>query len=130
MFELTIESVFSAAHALAVAGVRETLHGHDWHVTATIAGESLDEDGLLCDFHTAKDALDQVTGEFNNRNLNETPPFCDDDREPVNPTAEQVARHIHTELSGRLNDSLAPNARITSVRVTESPGCSATYRAG
>ena len=50
MYHLTIETVFSAAHALSINGVRETVHGHDWRVTATIEGSVLDKDGLLCDF--------------------------------------------------------------------------------
>jgi 6-pyruvoyltetrahydropterin/6-carboxytetrahydropterin synthase len=119
MFELTVEAEFAAAHALRIAGTPEPTHGHNWKVKVTIAGPSLDSDGLLCDFHTIEEALHLIVGRFHNRNLNETTPF---DR--VNPTAELVAKHIA--------DSLIPmmpaEAGLVSVRVTEAPGCAATYK--
>ncbi len=122
MYLLTIHTVFSAAHALSINGVRETLHGHDWNVLATIGGEQLDDDGLLCDFHTVKDVLGDITGELNSRNLNDLAAFSE-----RNASAELVAKHIFDELHARLDDALAPHARVISVRVTESPGCAATY---
>jgi 6-pyruvoyltetrahydropterin/6-carboxytetrahydropterin synthase len=122
MFELTVEAEFCAAHALIIAGTREAMHGHNWRVTATIGGESLDPDGLLCDFHTVEEVLHDITGALNNRNLHDVPPFT-----TVNPTAENVAKHIGDELHRRLGDGLAPHARVRSVRVTEAPGCAATY---
>ena len=123
MFELSVESGFSAAHALVIQGERETLHGHDWRVTATVAGPTLDRDGLLCDFHAIEAALAGVTGRLHNQNLNEIEPF---DR--LNPSAEHVARHIFDELSRGLVGVLPAGARIASVRVTEAPGCAAIYR--
>lgn len=122
MFELTIESEFCAAHALSIGGVREPVHGHNWHVTVTLAGQTLDSDGLLCDFHTVKDSLDEVIAPLNNADLNACAPFL-----KTNPSAEHVARHIARELSHRLAP-LAPMARVSAVRVTEAPGCAATFR--
>lgn len=119
MYELSIESRFSAAHAIRIAGEREPLHGHDWLVTLTIAGETLDSDGLLCDFHSVEEALGDITTKFHNHNLNDIPPF-----NSVNPTAEHVARHIADAIA----PMLPAEARVVSVRVTEAPGCAATYR--
>lgn len=124
MFEITVQTEFSAAHALTIAGKREPVHGHNWQVTVCIAGETLDGDGLLCDFHTLEETLGQVIDPFRNANLNTTPPF---DRE--NPTAENVAKYIGTQLSSRLDAGLAPHAGIAWVRVTEATGCAARYRA-
>jgi 6-pyruvoyltetrahydropterin/6-carboxytetrahydropterin synthase len=137
-YELEVQGVFAAAHAIVIAGVREPLHGHDWNVTATIAGEDLDSDGLLVDFHAVKRNLDEITAGLHNRNLNETAPF---DR--VNPTAENVAGFLLSELSRRMR-SKAPEhpksrlrrtsssrpthtaARVVKVRVTEAVGCAAS----
>jgi len=119
MYELTIEAVFSAAHAITIGGVREAMHGHDWRVTATIAGETLDDDGLLCDFHEVERSLRDITGRFHNRTLNEVAPF-----DETNPTAELVARHIGEELAGRLPG----NVSLVNVRVTEAVGCAAVWR--
>ncbi len=121
MYELSIETTFSAAHAIVIRGVREPVHGHDWHVTAVLAGEHLDEDGLLCDFHEAHEKLDSIVEPFRNRSLNEVAPFT-----TKNPTAELVARHI----AGELADELPSGVRIASVRVTEAVGCAATFVPG
>ena len=123
MYVLTVESVFSAAHAIVIRGEREAVHGHDWRVTATIEGPELDGDGLLCDFHAAEGALREITGRFHNRSLNETAPF-----DAVNPTAENVARHIGETLASRL--ALPDGVRVAGVRVTEAVGCAAAWRGG
>jgi 6-pyruvoyltetrahydropterin/6-carboxytetrahydropterin synthase len=120
MFQLQVEGEFCAAHAIMIAGAREPLHGHNWRVTAVVEGSTLDSDGLLCDFHTVKAVLDEIIAPFHNRNLNEVDPFT-----RLNPTAELVARHIADALAGRLDEALAPHARVHSVRVTESIGCAA-----
>ena len=123
MFEIRVESDFSAAHAITIAGTVEALHGHNWHVVATLAGKELDSDGLLCDFHTVEGVLGEIIGPFQNQNLNSVQPF---DR--INPSAENVARYIAEDLQRRLGDALAPHARVASVSVTEAPRCVATYR--
>lgn len=124
VYELTVEHAFSAAHALRIGGVTETLHGHDWRVTATIRGTTLDADGLLCDFHTVHEVLVELCAPFHNSTLNAVPPF---DR--TNPTAELVARHLVEALAERLDPALSPNAHVRCVRVTEAIGCAAVaYR--
>jgi 6-pyruvoyltetrahydropterin/6-carboxytetrahydropterin synthase len=123
MYELTIEDEFCAAHALTISGVREEVHGHNWRVCVAVGGENLDPDGLLCDFHTVEEVLAAVVEPFNNRDLNSVAPF---DR--LNPSAEHVARYIAREMSHRLDQSLAPFARVLWARVTEARGCTATYR--
>lgn len=142
MYRLEVNAVFSAAHAIMIAGRREPLHGHDWHVTATIAGDHVDADGLLVDFHLVQSSLNQIVGRWHNRNLNDTSPF---DR--INPTAELVCKQIADELQSRLSSSVVSGTsdnlavqsgrngggqpqvrpRVLSVRVTEAVGCAATY---
>ena len=123
MYEITVDREFCAAHALEIQGTRETLHGHNFRVTVTIAGDKLDSDGLLCDFHTVNAVLKDICRPFVNANLNDTPPF-----NRVNPTAELIAKHIGDQMISRLEASLAPAARIAAVRVTETTGCAAVYR--
>lgn len=125
MYRLCVETTFAAAHAILIAGQREPNHGHNWHVTVALAGERLDADGLLVDFHAVEGLLAEITGPFRNADLNTTPPF---DR--INPTAEHVARHIAQTLDRRVRESgldRATGARVVSARVTEAPGCSVTY---
>ncbi len=123
MFEISVITEFSAAHAISIAGRTEPLHGHNWRVTAAIVADSLDADGLVCDFHAVERSLRDILGPFNNANLNETPPF-----DQVNPTAEQIALHIGERLSELLAGALPAGARVGSVEVTEAPGCAAIYR--
>ncbi len=122
MYEIRVEHEFAAAHALSISGAREPVHGHNWRVTAVIAGAALDDDGLLADFHTIEHALHETCAPFHNANLNERAPF---DR--VNPTAELVAKHIADTLADQLDDALAPHARVHSVAITEAPRCRAIY---
>ena len=118
MFELRIRRTFAAAHAIVMAGVREPMHGHNWEVTVAVAGDTLDADGLLCDFHLLEKALDETIRPFMNRSLNETAPF---DR--VNPTAELVAQHIAQAVAARLPIEV----RVKEVRVVEAPQCEACF---
>lgn len=124
MFELTIQAEFCAAHALIISGVRETTHGHNWRVEVGIVGSTLDNDGLLCDFHTVEAMLEQVIEPFQNADLNKVQPFT-----TLNPSAENVAWHIAQRLSELLDESLAPHARVGWTSVTEAPGCKAKYLA-
>jgi 6-pyruvoyltetrahydropterin/6-carboxytetrahydropterin synthase len=122
-FEITVETEFCAAHALTVSGVVEPRHGHNFRVRAVVGGNSLDSDGLLCDFHTVGEILREIIEPFSNQDLNEIPPFDD-----VNPSAENLAQHIADKLAEELDESLAPHARVVSVQVSEATGCWATYR--
>ncbi len=119
MYELTVESTFSAAHAITIRGEREPLHGHDWRVTLTVAAPTLDPDGLICDFHALHELLRAAIAPFHNRALNDVPPF---DR--LNPTAEHVARHVGQAVAR----SLPPGITLNSARVTEAPGCAAIWK--
>ena len=119
MYELTIETVFSAAHAIDLPGGRELLHGHDWRVTICLAGEQLDKWGLLVDFHTIEDELHKIVKPFHNHTLNDVPPF-----DEVNPTAEHVAQHIGQALRKVLPEGVS----LAWSRVTEAPGCAAVWK--
>lgn len=123
MFKLTVETEFAAAHAIVMQGRREPMHGHNWRVTLTVAGPRLDDDGLLCDFHAVEAALRDAVGPLHNGDLNQAPAMAD-----VNPTAENVARRIAELVDEALAPDLPDGVHIAAVRVTEAPGCAATYR--
>lgn len=122
MFTIQVTHEFCAAHTISILGNQEPIHGHNFITTATISGATLDDDGLLCDFHTVQDQLIDICKPFTNNNLNETPPF-----DKCNPTAELIAKHIADELADRLDESLSPHAKVHSVSITEAPNCLATY---
>src|SRR6478736_2475736 len=57
------EHVFSAAHFITFANQCERLHGHNYHVTAEIAGP-LEENHLVIDFLLVRRELLDITSEL------------------------------------------------------------------
>lgn len=118
MFTLTVKAEFAGAHNLrGYEGSCERLHGHNWKVEVAIAGKELDGIGVLVDFKEIKARLKEKLSEWEHRYLNEVPPF---DR--VNPSAENLARQLHEDLSAALNRAGARVSRVT-VWETEQSGC-------
>ena len=119
-YSLRVRGRFEAAHHLtSYRGAPEPVHGHSWQVEAVLITGRLDAEGMGFDFVQIKGALDELTGRFHHRHINEVPPF---DRRT--PTTEHLAEWFHEELSNRL-----PGAPIAAVTVWEGPDCSATYEA-
>jgi 6-pyruvoyltetrahydropterin/6-carboxytetrahydropterin synthase len=121
MFEVTVERDFASAHALRnYKGACENVHGHNWKVQVVIAGEKLDETGMLIDFLDVKHMLDAIVDRLDHQFLNEVPPF-----DAINPSAENLAGHFFDKLADGLN-SLP--VRVKEVKVWETAVQSATYR--
>lgn len=126
-WRLTVRDEFSAGHALRhYQGKCERLHGHNFAVELTVEGERLTPDTeLLLDFKTLKSALKETLRELDHRVLNETPPF-----ERINPSSENLARHIWRAMADRLAADVDPQARavrLISVSVSEKGSQTATY---
>jgi 6-pyruvoyltetrahydropterin/6-carboxytetrahydropterin synthase len=122
VYELTIIVNFEAAHRLPdYPGKCSRLHGHNWKVEVTVAGQELDKLGMLIDFRVLKQEVNKVIETLDHYYLNEIEPFRE-----VNPTAENIARYIH----GELNHHLASTRDVTvkSVKVWESLHSAAVYR--
>ena len=120
MYEITIETSFSAAHRLrGYEGKCERLHGHNYRVEMALVGEQLNGIGLLMDFRDAKRLLGEVVGRLDHRCLNEMAPF-----DELNPTAEHIARYVCDEVTR----SAPRGVSVARVTCWESEKCSATYR--
>lgn len=119
MYQLTVTKRFAAAHRLQnYQGQCANLHGHTWQLEVTVKGEKLDHNGMLLDFKTLKELVGRVTSDLDHQYLNDLPFFS-----RINPTAENLARHIY----GRLRALLAPELKLDLVRVWESPDAWAGY---
>ena len=126
MFELTIEIPFSAAHRICGhSGPCAGLHGHNYRALIRVAGEQLDELGMLVDFAELKRICAEVLGPLDHSYLNDLPQFGQ-----VNPTAEALARHIYLGLAPKLAAATGNRTRVAQVSVFESERSSATYREG
>ncbi|MBN1829374.1 MAG: 6-carboxytetrahydropterin synthase [Deltaproteobacteria bacterium] len=120
MYEVTVKRSFSAAHALAIGGKCEQLHGHNFGVEVTIGSADLSPEGLVIDFRLLKAWLDEIIGNLDHRFLNDVPVL-----RGTNPTSEHIAKHIFDCISGRQDLGCL---RVISVTVSESDNSRATYR--
>ncbi|MFX4260681.1 6-carboxytetrahydropterin synthase QueD [Pelotomaculum propionicicum] len=125
MYEITVRTRFAAAHYLKdYDGPCARLHGHTWHIEATFRGNMLDSKGMLLDFGEVKRKIKAIVDELDHNTLNEVEPFCGSSEN--NPTVENLARYIYYRLKGQ-GDGHDQAAKISRVRVWESPDTSATY---
>ena len=119
MFELTIKTEFAAAHCLReYEGACERLHGHNYKIDAVLCGERLGDQGMLIDFKEIKAALADITAGLDHVFLNDAEPFAE-----INPTAENIAKHIAEALAARLPEGVG----VKAVTVWESDRCGATF---
>ncbi|MBI5586750.1 MAG: 6-carboxytetrahydropterin synthase QueD [Deltaproteobacteria bacterium] len=119
MYELIVETSFSAAHNLrGYNGACENLHGHNWKVEVRVISNELDRVGMVIDFKRLKGETNKIIEALDHKYLNEVPPF---DRE--NATAENISRLIHTKLK----ESLSPAIKVARVTVWESENAAAAY---
>ena len=120
MYELKIISQFAAAHQLmGFEGGCEDLHGHNWKIEVYVTGMELEKNGLLMDFKLIKDATKSALDEMDHKFLNELNAF-----RSLNPSSENIARHVFNSLSRRLNSQ---GVRVSKVTAWESDTACASY---
>jgi 6-pyruvoyltetrahydropterin/6-carboxytetrahydropterin synthase len=123
MFEVSVDQSFAAAHNLRdYKGKCENLHGHNYKVRVTLAGQELDSTGLLYDFVNLKHAMQTVIRSLDHVYLNEFPPF-----DKLNPSAENIAKYIYEEMAKELPKA-GNGTVVSSITVWESDLTAATYR--
>jgi 6-pyruvoyltetrahydropterin/6-carboxytetrahydropterin synthase len=119
MYEIVVEHMFAAAHALRnYNGKCENVHGHNYRVQVGLEGAALDENGLLYDFTELKKRLRATSEYFDHRFINELKPF-----DQANPTAENIAKFIFDEIQREIKP-----AALAYVRVWETDTSCAIYR--
>ncbi|OHB60558.1 MAG: hypothetical protein A2167_06445 [Planctomycetes bacterium RBG_13_46_10] len=119
MFTINVKTSFQASHQLMLPdGSKEPLHNHHWIASASVSSETLNDIGIVMDFHQLKSALDKITSEFNNISLNKIDYFCRN-----NPTAENIAKYIYQKLELVLLKGL----ELRSVKVEEEAGFFAEF---
>ncbi len=119
-YTLKVVTDFAAAHSLrGYPGDCAKLHGHNWKVEVEVVASRLDEIGIGLDFKTIRKEAKAVCDRLDHEYLNELPPF---DR--INPTAENIAAHIFTELRRRLDSD---TVRVAAVTIWETERASVRY---
>ena len=120
MYELKVLSQFAAAHQLRdFKGQCEKLHGHNWKIEVHVTGKELGNDGLLIDFRLIKEATKMVLEELDHKFLNELEPF-----KILNPSSENIARHVFKSLSMKLDRE---ELKVSKVTAWESDSACASY---
>jgi len=122
-FVVRVEARFEAAHFLReYRGISEPLHGHSYKVEAELAarGGGVDGDAIAVDFVSAKRKLEALAKRLDYGCINDVAPFTD-----INPSAENIARWFHGELSAAVADE---SALVRTVTVWEGPVNAVTFR--
>jgi 6-pyruvoyltetrahydropterin/6-carboxytetrahydropterin synthase len=123
MFEVSVEDTFAAGHALrGYRGKCENLHGHNYKVSVTLAGETLDHIGLLYDFKDVKAVLNEVIDRFDHQYLNDVEPFRE-----MNPSAENMAKHFYLEIRAKMQKATIGRVPVKNVNIWETDTTTATY---
>lgn len=125
MFQLTVEGQFSAAHQIrGHDGMNGKLHGHNYRVIVRMAGDSLNELGILVDYAVVRDSLTHVITRLEHEYLNDLELF-----RGLQPTCELTAqlifRHLKQDLYG--GKGLPESVRLQEVIVNESDKQGVTY---
>ena len=119
MFELVVETDFSAAHNLReYKGQCEKLHGHNWKIQVVLKAEKLDRLGMVMDFREVKRVIGGIMNKFDHAYLNELADF-----KVLNPTTENLSKILYNELK----NSLPPGVKVSRVTTWETECCGATY---
>jgi 6-pyruvoyltetrahydropterin/6-carboxytetrahydropterin synthase len=121
MFEISVDYTFAAGHALrGYKGKCENVHGHNYKVRVRVAGEEVNNIGLLMDFVDLRAAIKTMVEAWDHRFLNDLPPF-----DKLNPSAENMARVFYEGIDA---DVRKHGAHVSSVTVWETDTTSATYK--
>ena len=140
MVELTRRATFSASHYYwndawteaknqQVFGrcARRNGHGHNYTLEVTVAGEPDPVTGFVVDLKWLKDVMEsEVLAAYDHRHLNlEVPEFKES---KLIPTTENIAIATWKRLEPAVTQ--AAGARLSRVRVYETPEIFAEYRGG
>jgi 6-pyruvoyltetrahydropterin/6-carboxytetrahydropterin synthase len=123
MYELTVEREFSSGHFLRnYHGRCENPHGHNYKVRLTLAGNELDQAGLLLDFKLIKQVMRPVIDRIDHQMLNDLEPFT-----TLNPSAENIARYFYEQTNQQLDGMTQGRVRVKDCTIWETDTTSATY---
>ena len=65
MYEVSVKRTFSAAHRLEdIGGKCEDLHGHNFSIEVSVAGDRLNSQGVVVDFRILKEWIDHILADL------------------------------------------------------------------
>lgn len=100
MFEIKIETHFSAAHHLLnYDGACENQHGHNWKVEVYLQGDTLDKSGILVDFKILKKEVNELLDTLDHKDINTLEMFKD-----KSPSSENISQYLYFELKKKFEN--------------------------
>lgn len=116
MFEVKIETSFSAAHHLLnYKGNCENQHGHNWKVEVYVRGCELDKSNILVDFKILKKTVNEIIDYLDHKDINELEEFRE-----VSPSSEIISKFIYQKTKEKIPG-------VSRVNVWETPTSRASY---
>ena len=95
------------------------MHGHNWKVEVEVSGNVLDNVGMVLDFKDIRNSTNDIVNKLDHRFLNDLKPFKE-----INPTAENIAKYIFSELSKAVNNN---ETKIKSIKLWETEKSAVMY---
>jgi len=113
-YEISLDVFFNARHAVISDGTRGVVHAHSYRLAATFRAQILSkEEAFAVGYQQLRERIKQVASAYNNRFLNDLPPF-----RRIQPTTEALSAVIYQQIQ-RLIDGLPVD--LVRVTVYESP---------
>ena len=108
-YTLKILTDFASAHTLRnYPGACSRMHGHNWKVELEIEATQLNDIGIAIDFKQMKKATNEVCDRLDHQYLNDIEPF-----HKINPTAENIAAYLYSEIGKLINDDTVKVSMVT-----------------
>ncbi|MFM8321765.1 MAG: 6-pyruvoyl trahydropterin synthase family protein [Chloroflexota bacterium] len=100
MYTVAVQRDFIAQHFLVGGdwGAENARHSHHYRIELQLHGELLDRHGYLVDIVEIERILDELTGAYRDRTLNELPEFAG-----LNPSIEHFSRILAERISAQLS---------------------------
>ena len=118
MYTITKQFSFCAAHALSDLPADHpcaAVHGHNYVVTVELSSKELNNVGFVRDYRALSIVKDYIDTRLDHKLLNAA-------LGDLNPTAENIAKHIYDTFKKALPE-------LTAVEVSETPKTNARYEA-
>jgi len=123
MFEVTVQAGFSSGHYLRnYRGKCENPHGHNYKVLVTLAGDELDEAGLLLDFKLLKEVLKPTVAYLDHQMINDLEPFT-----TLNPSAENLAKYFFDKTAAQVSEMTSGRVSVKDCTLYETDTSFARY---
>ena len=108
-YTLKILTDFASAHTLRnYPGACSRMHGHNWKVELEIEATQLNDIGIAIDLKQMKKATNEVCDRLDHQYLNDIEPF-----HKINPTAENIAAYLYSEIGKLINDDTVKVSMVT-----------------